>query len=76
MRKARLYALTLAAVMAVSAAPVYTYGASEEDVVVTSEGEENSEGETTEEPDSEEDDTVTVETPVETTPTETPAESH
>ena len=74
MRKARLYALTLAAVMAVSAAPVYTYGASEEDVVVTSEGEENSEGETTEEPDSEEDDTVTVETPVETTPTETPAD--
>ena len=42
MRKAKLYALTLAAVMAVGSAPVYTYGSPAEEV--------STESETTEEP--------------------------
>lgn len=47
MRKAKLYALTLAAVMAVGSAPVYTYGSPAEESSVTSETTEES-GETPE----------------------------
>lgn len=81
MRKAKLYALTLAAVMAVGSAPVYTYGAPAESSSTSVEAENGESGETSEEeknePEEQEVDTSAESTEPSASPTpvvtETPA---